>query len=89
MPSQEMNTTVSPRQMKTLPSEWIRAARSRWRFSLVSDPGLLVSIKDDELGTEGGKEASAPMPKMGGHKNDKVKSTSALMADAGREEGGT
>lgn len=47
---------------------------------------LLVSIKDDELETEGEESLSTDV-KDGGHKNDKVNSMSALMGDASREGG--
>lgn len=55
------------------------------RLSLVS-PSLLVSIKDDELETEG-EESLSTDAEDGGHKNDKVNSVSALMGDASREGG--
>lgn len=47
---------------------------------------LLVSIKDDELETEG-EESLSTKAEDGGHKNDKVNSMSALMADASTEGG--
>lgn len=47
---------------------------------------LLVSIKDDELETEG-EESLSMDAEDGGHKNDKVNSTNALMGDRGREGG--
>lgn len=47
---------------------------------------LLVSIKDDELETEG-EEGCSTNGEDGGHKNDKVNSVSALMGDASREGG--
>lgn len=47
---------------------------------------LLVSIKDDELETEGEESLSADV-EYGGHKNDKVNSMNTLMGDASREGG--
>lgn len=47
---------------------------------------LLVSIKDDELETEGEESLSTDV-EDGGHKNDKVNSMSALMGDTSREGG--
>lgn len=50
-------------------------------------PSLLVSIKDDELETEG-EESLCADAEDGGHKNDKVNSMSTLMGDANSEGGG-
>lgn len=47
---------------------------------------LLVSIKDDELETEG-EESLSTNAEDGGHKDDKVNSMSTLMGDASREGG--
>lgn len=47
---------------------------------------LLVSIKDDELETEGEERLSADV-EDGGHKNDKVNSMNTLMGYAGGARG--
>lgn len=69
------------------PSLWVDLGSQESSSAL---PGvtssLLVSIKDDELETEG-EESLSTNAEDGGHKNDKVNSMSTLMGDASREGG--
>lgn len=58
---------------------------SSWALPGVTS-SLLVSIKNDELETEG-EESLGTHAEDGGHKNDKVNSVSALMGDASSEGG--
>lgn len=63
----------------------LSSQESSWALPGVTS-SLLVSIKDDELETEG-EESLRTNAEDGGHKNDKVNSMCALMGDASREGG--